>query len=491
MTAPRETSQKALVIGSGIGGLSMGILLARLGYRATVVEKNALPGGLMRSYVRRGIDCPVGVHYLGSLGRGQVLSTLFDFLGVAEGISVERMGAGGVIDRYVYDEFTFDLPEGLDAYEENLCEGFPDETTQIRAYMRMLNRASRQLRSLEFLVSEQGAFRILDQLQPLGGVLSEINCSPRLKSVLAVPSSWLGVPLDRSPALYHNMSLASYLESSWRLTCSGSAMADAFTASLFREGGELVQGDGAEAILVENGAVRGVRLASGRVLSAPLVIAAIHPKKVLKMLPDRGAVRPVYKNRILKMADTHGILSVHAAVDASAHPEIPFNLFRIRADGDGAITNTYFIQVRKTGRPGKNLLSVLTSGNTERWRPWEETLTGRRGEDYLEAKAEQGARILGQAESILGKLRGTEVLDISTPLTIRDWVGSPGGSAYGVLRSTDQMQSAALLNRCLLPGLHFAGQSVLCPGVLGTLLGSLNTIKAITGPQRFRTFFQI
>jgi len=178
MTTARSFTDEALVVGSGIGGLSVAILLAKLGYHATVVEKNPHPGGLLRSYVRKGIACPVGVHYLGSLGPGQVLRSLFDLLGVSGGIPVERMGAGGIIDRYVYDDFSFDLPEGLDAFEENLCAGFPDERERIRSYLAMLNQACRQLRTLEFIVSEQGAFRILDQMKPLGAVLSEMNCSP-------------------------------------------------------------------------------------------------------------------------------------------------------------------------------------------------------------------------------------------------------------------------------------------------------------------------
>ena len=55
-----------IIIGSGIGGLSAGILLSLLNFRVTVVEKNPTPGGLMRSYRRGGFDCPVGVHYVGA-----------------------------------------------------------------------------------------------------------------------------------------------------------------------------------------------------------------------------------------------------------------------------------------------------------------------------------------------------------------------------------------------------------------------------------------
>jgi len=74
---------------------------------------------------------------------------------------------------------------------------------------------------------------------------------------------------------------------------------------------------------------------------------------------------------------------------------------------------------------------------------------------------------------------------------IRDWVDSPEGSAYGVLHSSDQMSKAALLNRPLIKGLYFAGQSVLAPGILGTLIGSLSTAKAILGTEQFCRNFRI
>ena len=43
--------RSAIVIGSGIGGLSMGIRLQSLGFKTTIVEKLDAPGG--RAYVRK------------------------------------------------------------------------------------------------------------------------------------------------------------------------------------------------------------------------------------------------------------------------------------------------------------------------------------------------------------------------------------------------------------------------------------------------------
>jgi phytoene dehydrogenase-like protein len=137
--------------------------------------------------------------------------------------------------------------------------------------------------------------------------------------------------------------------------------------------------------------------------------------------------------------------------------------------------------------PGQNLLSLITSGHDALWQPWQQTVSGRRGGEYLQAKRDFAGRLIARAEQIIGPLGEVRLLDVSTPLTVRDWVASPGGSTYGVMRSTDQLLSAALLNRTSLRGLYLAGQSVLAPGILGTILGSLATVQFIVGPERFRS----
>ena len=192
---------RVLIIGSGIGGLSTAIILARLGLEVTVLEKNSRPGGLMRGYSREGIECGVGVHYLGSLGRGQILRTFFDYLGVTEAIPVVRMGQNGVIDRYVFDSATgyppiFDLPQGMDSYEENLNLAFPEEEKKIAELLVPLRRAAQQLHGLDFLYSADNDFSLLDQSLSLGEIVDELQCSTGLRSVLSIPSCWIGVPPD-------------------------------------------------------------------------------------------------------------------------------------------------------------------------------------------------------------------------------------------------------------------------------------------------------
>ena len=489
MKTNSSSLKDVLIIGSGIGGLTTAIILAKLGYYVTVIEKNRLPGGLTRSYTRNGIECSTGVHYLGSLDEGQILRRFFDYFDVTSKIPVERMGQNGVIDRYLFStgfikSGTFDFPEGFEAYEHNLKCTFPEEQKQISAMLKPMRQAAEKLHSLDLLYSTQNDLLLLDQLKPLGEILTKLNCSPGLKSVLSVPSCWIGIPAEECPVFYHNMALVSYLSSSWRLQCSGSHMADVFTERLKSLGGCIIQGDKVKEILVDSRIVKGVRLKSGKVLKAPLVIGAVHPKVVLGMLPD-GAVKPSYRKRISNLKNTFGIFCVHAELDAAYHEEIPYNIFKVDTDKYGNIPDIKFYQIRKSEKSEKNILTILTSGKLDLWSKWEDRKTGRRGKDYLEEKNKHSMQLIDEAQKILGPFKGMKILDTYTPLTLRDWVNSPEGSAYGVLRSSSQLLATALLNRTSVKGLFLAGQNVVAPGVIGTIIGSFRTVKTIIGSEQF------
>ena len=482
--------EKVVIIGSGIGGLSTAIILAGFGVEVTVLEKNHQPGGLLRGYTRDGIECATGVHYLGSLDKGQVLRKFFDYLGVTAAIPVIRMGSDGIIDRYIFSAShnhpqTFDLPEGIEAYEDNLKQAFPQECRKITTIIDPIRKTAAQLHGLDLLYTEQNDFSLLDQSQPFGEILDSLQCSPGLRSILAIPSSWIGVPLADCPAYYHNMALASYLSSSWRLNCSGSQMVSALTSRLQELGGTIICDAAVNKIHVDSRVVTGLQLQSGENLRASAVIGAVHPQVVLKMLPQ-GAVKPSYRQRISGLENTHGIFSVHAQIDDAAHPEIPYNIFKVDTDKDGNVPDLKYYQIRRSERKGYNLLSILTSGRNAQWAPWRKTKSGKRGNDYQQLKEGHAGELIREAEELFGTFKGAKILDSYTPLTMRDWVNTPGGSAYGVLRSSSQILAAALLNRTAVKGLYLAGQNVMAPGVIGTIMGSFSTVKLMMGAGVFR-----
>lgn len=252
-----------------------------------------------------------------------------------------------------------------------------------------------------------------------------------------------------------------------------------FSAKASKPGAEISH------IQVSSRIVTGVQLQSGECLTASTVIGAVHPKIILNMLPQ-GAVKPSYRDRITNLKDTRSIFSVHARLDADAHPEIPHNIFKLSTDREGNVPDLKYYQIRNSKRQGSNLLSILTSGKDEWWTPWAGTKSGHRGKEYLAAKEQHALQLIAEAEELFGSFKGLKILDVSTPLTIRDWVNSPEGSAYGVQRSSSQVLATALLNRTAVQGLYLVGQNVMAPGIIGTIMGSFSTVKLMLGADAFR-----
>jgi len=59
----------AIVIGSGLGGLTTASLLARDGKRVLVLEQHYVLGGFTHTFKRKGYEWDVGVHYIGEVHR--------------------------------------------------------------------------------------------------------------------------------------------------------------------------------------------------------------------------------------------------------------------------------------------------------------------------------------------------------------------------------------------------------------------------------------
>jgi phytoene dehydrogenase-like protein len=174
-----------------------------------------------------------------------------------------------------------------------------------------------------------------------------------------------------------------------------------------------------------------------------------------------------------------------------AHAAIDHNIYRLHCDGQGFIQDGVFYQIRRGPDQETNLLSIITRSFYSEWSRWENTSTGRRGGAYKEKKLMIAYSLLKQAEEIFGPLRNWRILDVFTPLTLRDYMNCPEGSCYGVLRSTRQLLKIASLNNLPIGGLCLAGQNAMAPGVLGSILGSFNVARQFTGSERFIREFRL
>jgi phytoene dehydrogenase-like protein len=114
----------SIIIGSGAGGLSAALCLARSGQKVIVIEQHYVPGGWCHSFYIDGQRFSPGVHYIGLLDKGQSTSNLYEGLGIANDLVFFRMNREAYEHCWIGEE-RIHLPAEVEQYIKLLPKDFP------------------------------------------------------------------------------------------------------------------------------------------------------------------------------------------------------------------------------------------------------------------------------------------------------------------------------------------------------------------------------
>ena len=134
----------AIVIGSGIGGLTVAAILSRANKRVLVLEQDYQAGGCCHTFIDKGYEFEIGTHYVGGMGDSNpsVSKVLLDQ--ISEGkIDWEELDEN--YDRvYIASSTgkkTFDIHSKSDKFVKSLTNDFPAEEEAIKKYFKMVQDA--------------------------------------------------------------------------------------------------------------------------------------------------------------------------------------------------------------------------------------------------------------------------------------------------------------------------------------------------------------
>ena len=486
--------KKVIIIGSGLGGLSSGVVLAKNGYRVTVLEQDALPGGCLQCFCRRGVKFETGMHFIGSADEGQILNKMMRYLEIDGQVELARLDT----DRYNVVSLQgeeFEFANGREAFIERMASRFPGQTDNLARYCRLVESisAASSLHTLKYGQTD-GAVTAEYQLRSVNEVVEEIITDPLLQKVLVGDLPLYAAVRDKTPFSVHAFIMDFYNRSTFRFVGGSDVLVRALTDVLSRHGGEVRTRSRVTRIVCDATHATGVEVNGGEFLPADYVISATHPMRTMEMLGDTHLIRPAFRKRIASIPQTVGGFSVYLHFKKNKVPYMNHNYFAYDTDTpwgceqyDEDSWPKGYLYMHVCDRAGQEFARsgiLLTYMRMDELSAWQDTVPGRRGADY-EAFVDGRARKLIAAldRRFPGIREDIECFYVSSPLTYRDYTGTQDGSIYGVAKDITLGSAGRVPHKTRIPNVFMTGQNVNSHGMLGVIVGTMMTCGEFLTPK--------
>jgi phytoene dehydrogenase-like protein len=507
-----------IVVGAGAGGLTTAAYLAALGRRVIVVDRQPKAGGNLSSFTHEGYEFDIGLHYLGAFREARPgVRAVLDPLGIELSFREQDRDA---VDMLLFEDMTFPVPSDVRLFRERLHEFFPGERAAIDRFVRRIVVIAEQLetplpvRSADML---RYAWRtrdaVLASAMTLGRELDRLGCSPRLRTVLSYTFGGYGVPPARAPLGMHALGMLHHLRGLWYPEGGARAISDALVGVIRENGGELVLDTEVSRILVEDGAVRGVRVTVGlagtepraRELYAPQIVSAVDIKRTFLELLDAEQVRARWRRRVRGFTMTSPLFIVYLVLDRDLREQGMPNRNWYVIDCDdidsmvaslerGQLPSQRWAFITCTSlkdpgnprlcRPGQSNLQIIT-GAPASHDFWDVGPDLSRGPRYRKRERQLRDSVVHSAERAIPGIGAAIAYEESaTPITLERYTRSTGGTAFGIAATPRQFGIGRPGPRTPIRGLFLAGASTRTgSGITGTLLGGVEAASAIIGER--------
>ena len=431
-----------------------------------MIESAAHLSPTLRGFTRKGIYLDSGFHYAGSAGNDGLLRHLLSQLGVWGALE------GDLCTLEVFDRvrllkpaLDFAFPQGWEAIEQALCQTFAPEAKGIQQYLSQVRTLWQHGKAA--LVTGYGKSLETILFRNEGNTeeaIARCTSNPVLAALLGCHGILYGMNARETSHPFHSLVMGSYYESAHMVRGGGRVFVQALETVLRQAGVDLMPGRKATQIRSDDqGRFAALELDTEERVTARRCISTIHPKSLLELVPSH-VFSPAYRRRIRELEETPS-----AVVLFGRCPSAAFSGNLILLDEPGVMKDwkglplekrPLFVSVASTDSGAVSVICPATLGdvpgvNSQRERP-------ENYQDWKRGLADQLRRHLStHAGDLLGRL---DILDIATPLTFRDWLGTPEGGLYGVKH---RLVDLPLVPRTRMAGLYLSGQAVVAPGVLG------------------------
>ena len=456
----------AIVIGSGLGGLSCAAYLAKNGRKVLVLEKHSIPGGYATSFKRGSFSFDATLHMLEAVGKGQSMARYFEECGVAD--SIEFLKVKNFM-RLVFPEHDFRLPNGnLEGVISVLEAQFPHEKEGIRSLFKEMVKINADIAN--FLPQTAPMWRQLPTFpfrykslfsamkKTLGQLLDKHIKDEKLKALLFANYGYYGLPPSKVDMFPLIGNIGFWMEGGYYPKGGDQAIPNAFVDHIKRNGGSILLGTEVTSIIVENGRAMGVVTAKGEKYFGNHIVSNASVVQTFRNLVGKDKLPPKLLAKIDSMEPSVSALIVYLGLDESFRSTLqsaddhevlvsetynPDEDYKWALDGNfekAAFLTTLYSNVDPSlAKDNKFVAGLIQLQPYSYWTKFEAAYNAKNKEEYNKEKDRLASMLIKRAERIFPALsKHIEVIEISTPLTLKRYTGNFDGALYGWANTTKQ-----------------------------------------------------
>ncbi len=506
----KKDGYDAVVIGSGLGAMAFGAIMAKEGKKVLLLEKHYVAGGFTHVFKRKEYEWDVGIHYVGDVHKDfTFLSIMFDYI---TDHKLKWTEMDEVYDRVIIEDRSYDFRSGKENFIAMLYERFPGEETAIDKYIEAVYRSTSQNkkffqeRALPPLLSKLVGSFLTNKYYEMSDrttseVLDQITDNQELKAVLCGQYGDHGLPPGQSSFAMQAVVNKHYWKGGGFPVGGCERIAETIVPVIEKAGGAVAVRAGVEKILVKDGRAYGVEMEDGSTIEAPMIVSGAGYLNTMGRLLDRKVqqeigfdpskgVPPSVSHVCLYIGLKHdlrelGIGSTNYWVypsndhdknvaDYLADPSKPFPVTYISFPSlkDPEWNDRY---------PGKSTIEMITLAPFEWFAKWKDERWKHRGEEYEAYKEQYSQRLLGELYKQFPQLESKiDYYELSTPLSTAHFVNYENGEIYGLDHTPERYRMKELRPRTPIKNLYLTGQDIVTCGIGGALMGGVLTAAHVT-----------
>ncbi len=471
--------KKITIIGAGLGGLTAGALLAKDGYRVTLLEQHNIVGGCATTFKRGDFTCEVGLHEMESVYSNPLIKDIFTRLDVYSNVEFIKPNEFFSVTT---KNGTFVMPDGVEEAKEALISKFPNERSGIESYFKLIKNIATNLETLQSASWYHYAlfpflfWRILYyKSKSVTEVLDKIINDEELKLILNTNVTYYNDIPNTLSFLLHAVAQYSYFNGGgWFIKGGSGRLSDYLAQVIKKSGGEVITK--ATVTACSKNSVTYMHKKESKTIKSDIVVSNLSPEQTYQLYSVEYSEKRELSNSLLtiylgfnkKLKDVYGSRAYSNFLLDDIGSIEEFNRL-IKQD----ITQRGFVfvdysQIDSNLTPkDKSFGAICMTDFIEDWQELDKTSYKAKKQELIETTIQKLEKHYPNISNLV------KYAEVGTAKTVQRYIKTPNGTAYGFKPTPEQFFRIPKVKSKRVNNLYFVGQWVIAGGFSPAIVSGL------------------